>query len=406
MATPDASVNTRDAPTPVPLRVLVVGAGIGGLAAAAALRDAGHHVTVLERSSGPGTGGACLGLQSNAVLALRELGVDPVEQLNGVPVERFELRSWRGSRLAWWSPGEVGRELQAPNITVVRAELLARLSSLVAGCDLRYGAVVESVEQTDDRVTAHLTDGDRVGADLLVGADGLRSRVRRSLGIAGGPSYAGYTAWRGISPTRPSGLERGTAQHYLGQGTTVGCWPLPEDRTYWVATLRVDQDSAPDRPPARLGERAPRAVRELLATTDPRGVLRTPVHELVGIGKPYKDRAVLIGDAAHGMQPTTGQGAGQALLDALSLASHLRGIGARQVPEAIARHIGERQHSALRVAAEASGLGRMHHVNNPAIRLVRDTVIRATPHRVWQQRAMVRLDERPLLTGVRTRRGV
>jgi 2-polyprenyl-6-methoxyphenol hydroxylase-like FAD-dependent oxidoreductase len=383
-----------------PLRIIIAGGGIAGLASAAALTRLGHRVTVLERQHREDATGAHLGVQTAAMLALRALGADGPVRGAGVPVEHYELLSWRGRRLARWSPGVVGRELGAESVTVPRGALVDALRAVVPGGVVRPGATVTAYAETPDDVRVTLAGGEELTGDLLIAADGLRSAIRAALVGDGEPAYAGYVSWRGVAHTAAPDHDSGTARHAFGAGRTLGMWPLPDGRTYWVLTEHGadPRDGAstlvPPRPP-ELPEvftaRVPPAG-HLLAHTEE--VLRTPIYDRDPTTRWHSDRVVLIGDAAHPLQPTTGQGAGQALLDALALATEL----ADAPPEiALARYAERRGPQTARAVADARQIAGLHHMAGAPARAVRDLVMRATPSRVWQARAAVPDDERELI---------
>lgn len=390
------------------LHVLIAGAGVGGLAAACGLAARGHRVTVLERAAALTRVGGHLGVQSNAVLALRALGAADRVERGGIPVERFEIASWSGRRLAWWSPGAIGRNLSAPSVTVPRHLLLSALADTAAaagegagvGAGLLFGAEVAEVAEDPERVTVRLTDGRSLSGDVLVGADGVRSTVRRLAGLPGEVHAAGYLTWRGVAPGRPPHTGPDTARQHLGRGRTFGHWPLPDGRTYWVATRTTRALGASDaaRPVPRPADLPP-TVAALVAATPEAEVLRTGVDTVKGGGAWHSGRVVLLGDAAHAMEPTTGQGAAQALLDAVCLAATLGGADgtATGIEHALTTYAARRQPGARAVADEASGLGTMHHLDHPIGSRLRDTVLRFTPQSVWQRRGELRLDEHELL---------
>ncbi|MEU7755583.1 FAD-dependent oxidoreductase [Micromonospora sp. NPDC049101] len=387
--------------------VVVAGGGVAGLATALGLVRLGLPVTVVERDPEPASGGA-LGVQSNAVLALRWLGMADRVVAAGVPVEDYVLTSWRGRPLARWSPGVIGRELGAPSVTVPRAVLSQVLrAALPAGC--LHAGTVTGFESRPDGVRVRLADGTTLAGALLVGADGVHSRIREQVvGTAAPLRHAGYTSWRGTAETTTDTIRRGTARHVFGVGRTVGMWPLPGARTYWVATVAAPPDPDGTRlldgsgyaELRRALSGAPEPVAALLDHTAAEGVLRTPIYDRDPVTRWHVPGAVLVGDAAHPMQPTTGQGAAQALLDAVALVTELAAAdwsAPGSLDAALARYAAVRQPATAEAVRDAREIGRLQHADSPVAGFVRDTVLRLTPGRVWQRRAAARLDELDLL---------
>jgi len=384
-------------------RVLVVGGGIGGLATAIALRAAGFGVTVFERTADPGDAGAALGLHPTAVLSLRRLGVDGPVVDAGEEVRRWELLSWSGERIGGWPQTAVSEAFGAPSITVPRAALHDALRSGLPDGTVRLGSAAVGYRETPDGVELLLSDGTRERGHLLIGADGLHSVVRRQL-IGDTPLRpAGFTAWRAISNTVPGGNTDRTARQVLGAGATFGRWPLSDGRAYWVATL-ADEEQAE----AGLAQRstsartthttdahgrlaayfreAPALAAELIKSTPPSRVIRTPLFDRPPTPGWSSPRAVLIGDAAHPMLPTTGQGGGQALLDAVAVADVLRGADLSSTADLAARlHRFEEDRFpvAAGVAQAAWHLGRLHHEREPEQVALRDRRFHATTEAEW-----------------------
>ena len=180
-----------------PAKVIVAGAGIGGLSAAIALRRAGFEVVLLERAPELGAVGAGLLLAVNAQKALGRLDLAQEVASLGTSASAFEIRSWRGGALTNNPAGELEKKVGSPSVAVHRADLQALLIREAGEGTLHLGAEVEGFRQDEGGVTAYLAGGEE-RADLLVGADGLRSRVRASLLGPAKPRYAGYTAWRAV----------------------------------------------------------------------------------------------------------------------------------------------------------------------------------------------------------------
>jgi 2-polyprenyl-6-methoxyphenol hydroxylase-like FAD-dependent oxidoreductase len=307
---------------------VVVGAGIGGLAAAVGLRRVGWDVRVLERAPVIGEVGAGLTLWPNAVSALAALGLDVGDR--AVPtVSRGNLLTPKGRWVRRSRPGDVGV------LAIHRAELH----------DVLRKALPESVVETDAEVTAVSSDGkvtvggEVLSADLVVAADGVNSITRRTLwsedaeDSAGGADglqgrgreavFQGRAVWRGVTPAGAVWPVRESLT--LGRGVQVGVLPLPGERVYWFLTVNADQRNrmyADDR--AEVLRRVRdwhHPIPELVAATPPDQVLHNDMLDIDPLPSFVKDRVVLLGDAAHAMTPDLGQGACQALEDAVVLAA-------------------------------------------------------------------------------------
>lgn len=385
-------------------RVLIVGAGIAGLAGAIALRDAGFEVTVYERAAGLDTAGAALGLHPTAMLSLRRLGVDGPVLAVGEEVDRWELLSWTGECIGGWPQTAVSEAFGAPSITVPRAPLQRALRSGVEDGSLRLGATAMGYREVAGGVELLLSDGTRDRGHLLLGADGLHSVTRRQMQGDTPLRPAGFTAWRAIcGPLAQAPADR-TARQILGRGATFGRWPLAGGRTYWVATVAdADQEEAGLTPGAataphtatdhaRLADhfrKAPAPAADLIEATVPDQVIRTPLFDRPPAPGWSRARTVLIGDAAHPMLPTTGQGGGQALLDAVSVADALAGCDLADQADLAARlrRFEERRFPVVTgIAQGAWHMGQVHHERDPEQVALRDRRFRDTTETEWLAR--------------------
>jgi 2-polyprenyl-6-methoxyphenol hydroxylase-like FAD-dependent oxidoreductase len=320
-------------------RAVVIGAGIGGLAAIAGLCAAGWDVTAFERAASLEPVGAGLGLAPNGLRALDALGAgDPVrahavDQELGMrrPDGRWLLRSSSGRMVA--------DRFGDPIILLPRARLIDTLAGLIPPGVLSLRTEVTSVS-ADGRV---VTAGDELDADLVVAADGIRSASRAAL-FPGHPGlrYSGFTTWRFITPEL-DGLAPEMSETW-GRGTVFGVMPMADGRAYCYAAA-----------PAPAGAAAPggnelAALKELfggwhepiptlLGTVSPGDVLRNDVSELARpLPSFFAGRVAFLGDAAHPMTPNLGQGACQALEDAVTLARLAAGADRRAVPSVLTRY--------------------------------------------------------------------
>ncbi|WP_062349974.1 FAD-dependent monooxygenase [Herbidospora yilanensis] len=307
---------------------VVVGAGIGGLTAAAALRRRGWAVTVLERAASIEPVGAGLAMAPNALRALDVIGVgDPVRRLSAFQGSGG-IRTKTGKWLSRTSAEAAQERYGDPTVLLHRAELVDLLAAQAP--EIELGTPVESV--TADGVVT--TAKGELRADLVVAADGLRSRVRAQLFPSlPGPVYAGVTSWRLITPyagARPS--------ESWGDGQVFGVMPLAGDQVYAYATVPAPPGgSSPDELAdlKRLFAGWHDPIPAVLGGTDPAKVIRTDIFSLETAPPAYHSgKVALLGDAAHAMTPNLGQGACQAIEDAVTLAytNDLESYSAARMP--------------------------------------------------------------------------
>ena len=357
------------------MKVLIAGGGIAGLGAAIALREAGHQVEVLERTPSPSEVGAGLAIWPNGSRALAALGVGGVA---GCAVYGLELRNLHDRRLTT-SPlnrfmGRYGYEL----VMMHRADLQAALLDRLGKSSVRFGCELTGYEQKQSSVRAFMSGGKELEADLLVGADGVRSAVRRQLLDDGEPRYSGATCWRGVGAFE---LENRTAFNWWGPGGEFGMFPLTEGRTYWFGVQNRPEgeaDSGSGRKADVLEAFAswPKVISAVVEITDERGILRNDLYDRRPAHVWSSRRVALAGDAAHPMLPNAAQGACQALADAVALGSALRTTSPE---DGLRSYEAQRLRRANAVVAQAYQTARMVQSTNPLVHRVRDAVAGRVP---------------------------
>jgi len=330
--------------------VVVAGAGIGGLALANGLVAAGHRVRVLERAPGPRADGAAVTIFSNGAAAAAGLGV-PLDGLGG-RVETLEFTDRAGAVLAATDLRVLHRRTGFPVATIPRAAILERFAAGLPDGTIAYGRGLVDVT-VDQGVRVTDAAGETHTPDVLVGADGYRSEVRRRV-LGDGPARAvGWTSWQGLTKALPEIAESTRARCLVGPAGLCGLMPAGDGLLQWW----FDVPEEPDGPVVQwlrtrfAGYAEP--VRELLAGVTEADVGRYPhvVHEVPdrwGVGG-----ATLVGDAAHAFPPSQAQGANQALEDAWLLARAL-GTGAGDPADLLRRYEIRRARRVRRVAKLAA----------------------------------------------------
>jgi 2-polyprenyl-6-methoxyphenol hydroxylase-like FAD-dependent oxidoreductase len=335
--------------------VVVVGAGVGGLAAALALTRTGWDVAVLERGTDGRGAGSGISLWPNALRALAELGVENLVVPGAALGGRSAVRTPDG---AWMARTDIGGAIaerhSLPLVLVRRETLLSGLSDELGAQHVHFGADALEIVAGAGNATV-ITATDTYTADLVVAADGARSRVREQLFPEHpGLRYAGYTTWRMLASRLDDGIE--PSETWGPAGRRFAILPLDDHHLYCYATANSDAGhTAPDERD-QLRERfghwhAP--IPEIIDGLDRADVIRTDVFELsTPLPTYHHGRIVLLGDAAHAMTPDLGQGACQALEDAVVLGALL--AEGTTVEQSLQRY------SALRVPRGADLIRRSH----------------------------------------------
>ena len=319
-------------------RILVIGGGIAGTAAALGLRKAGHDVAVFEAH--PDTAediGAFLTLAAGGMRALAQIDATDVVTAIGFPLTSLRLLDSEGGEVAR-APLAGADDPALRYRCLRRGELNAALQAEVVrrGTPLRHGARLVSVDDGTDGVTAHFSDGSSATGDLLIGADGLNSAVRRLVvAPAARPRYAGQRVYYGYTDAAPAPGPTGAITMVRGSEAAFGYAVSPTGETYWFARVTGAPRPAGDAPgptPAGLrGELLPLLREDATPAGDivaagGETIMATDATEMP-LGTPWHTgRVLLLGDAAHAASPATGQGASMALEDAVVLAKALRDL--------------------------------------------------------------------------------
>ncbi len=387
---------------------VVVGGGIGGLAAALGLRRIGWEVRVVERAAVLADAGAGISLHANGLRALDAVGVGAAVRAAARPQYTGGTRTPTGRWLSRMDGALLERELGSPIVGIPRAVLHRLLRAALPEECLLVGATVDTLDlSAPDRVGVPVGDG-VLEADLVVAADGVHSRLRGLLfPDHPGPVYAGSTVLRALTE---GPLEVATDFELTwGAGAEFGHIAFTDGRAEWHAVLNAPPGVRHADPLGMLRHRFRDwhdPVPALLAATRPEAVLHHDIHELATPLPSFTaGRVALLGDAAHAMTPHLGQGACQALEDAVTLAAAL--AGETSVGTALARYDAERRPRAQAVARAARQAGRLgQRLSHPLAVALRDTGLRLAPSRATMRAILRHADWTPPSLGRGSDRGL
>ncbi len=302
------------------INIGIIGGGIGGVAAAVALHRAGVEATVYERATEFREVGAGMMLWPNATRVLKELGLLEKVAASSGPNQHFLVRSSAGKILMDIALGR----FEVPALCTRRSDLLDALLSALPPGRIRLGHDFESFEQRKTAVRVNFSGSFSAEHDFVVGADGIRSRVRSQLLGVHEPIYRGYTIWRGLARLKGA-VPSGSNSETWGRGKRFGVLNTGGDRFTWYATANTDSghiDSSEGRQGELLrmfaGWHEP--VERLIGATDEGSILKNGAYDLAPLKRWGRGRIMLLGDAAHPCTPNLGLGGCMALEDALVLA--------------------------------------------------------------------------------------
>jgi 2-polyprenyl-6-methoxyphenol hydroxylase-like FAD-dependent oxidoreductase len=343
---------------PAVRHVLVVGGGAGGTAAAILLARGGVAVDLVEIKPDPTAVGSGITVQGNALRILRQLGVYDQVEAAGYPFTTLGMREPDGTLLVEMEDARTGGPDLPATVGMYRPTLARILTDRAAaeGAKLRYGTTVETLTQDADGVDVTFTDGTSGRYDLVIGADGVRSHVRKLIGIDLETKPTGMGIWRVFAP-RPDSVTR-TDLYYHGACYIAGYCPTADDTLYAYLVEKAQNrfDLTPEQRLAVMRELASHYhgpwddIRDSMTAPSRINYTWFETHLLDG---PWnRGRVVLIGDAVHTCPPTIAQGAAMALEDAAVLAELL--LAADTVDQSVFDAFVERRYTRAKTVVDAS----------------------------------------------------
>jgi FAD-dependent urate hydroxylase len=371
--------------------VIVCGAGVGGLAASAALLRQGFDVEVLEQADGiRAPSGSGLTIWGNGMTALARIGVAEPLRAQGSPLERQLTMTHRGGVLTDVPVGRIQREFGEVGIGVRRRDLLTELRAAGDRALFSYGDAVTSVRTENGCAIAVLASGRRVYGEAVIGADGLWSRVRDAILRDGPPDRLNHQVWRGISDSKGSFPATTSLMVYGSKAVRMVGWPVDADHVCWSIGRNFSQ-SADDSTQAAVKDQLlhmiadfPAPCRHVLEATPDDRIIHTQIYARPNVKRLVQGRVALLGDAGHAMPTVFGQGAAMAIEDAVVLTSAIARHG-EDVQAGLYEYEQIRLPRLRQVRRHAVKVSKMQEWKNPCSRLARDSFLKVMPQSMSRQ---------------------
>jgi 2-polyprenyl-6-methoxyphenol hydroxylase-like FAD-dependent oxidoreductase len=369
------------------MKAIIIGGGIGGLTTAIALQQQGIDFQVYEAAPELKPVGAGIVMASNAMQIFQRLGIEKKIQAAGLEVqqafgvdEKFNVISGLDVK------GKVAPRYGIGSYAIHRGRLQQTLLSEIDSAKVHLNKRLESVQQTDTKVIVRFEDDTFVEGDIVIGADGIKSAVRKSIFGELTLRYSGQTCWRGMAKFSLPDSKKGNSYEMWGpqKGLRFGFVPTAQDEVYFFTTYFTEQggrDSGASKEKLlNLYSVFGDLPRQIMEATPEENIIRSDIHDLSPIQQWWKGRVVLSGDAAHARTPNLGQGGCQAVEDALVLAKCLK---VNTDPEsAFIQYQSLRYQKALHVVNMSWQFGKVTNLGSPVLRWFRNSAMRLMPESI------------------------
>lgn len=369
------------------MKFIISGGGICGLTMAIVLEQQGHQVEVFEAAAEIKAIGAGLVLSTNAIKALKHIGIDQAVLAKANLLDNFDIALAKGEKLMKTDAVKLRSKYGAiGNATIHRAELHAVLLGLLKDkVVFNTGKRGQEVLQDKDGITLMFEDETSVKGDFLIACDGINSPIRKQLLPKSVARYAGYTCWRSVI-NHDGAFDSKNATETWGKNGRFGVVPLTDNRIYWFACLNTAIAKDPKMKALQVADLKAcfkdyhHPIPQLLDLTTDNNLLWNDIEDIKPIQQFAFDRILLAGDAAHATTPNMGQGACQAIEDAAVLASCLKQY--ESINAAFHAFEQRRTPRTTKIVNTSWTLGKVAQATNPILTTLRNFILKITPQSV------------------------
>lgn len=369
---------------------LIIGTGIGGLSCAVALKKVGWSVRLFEKADSMRATGSGLSVMSNASAAMKKLlDIDLGLEHYGAEIRNFEIRHKSGFLLKRLPFQEIAEEQGSPSVCISRQQLQTALLDNLGEVDISHAKRFASYSESDDAVHVTFEDGTRASGDILVGADGYYSAVRDAMGIPSQVQEAGYICWLALVKYDHPQITPGYVVHYWGKGKRIGIIDIGGGWVYWWGTANMSNQEAvgwsgTSADVAKVYEGWPAIVSDIIHATPSKAIITVDAKDRSFPATWSKGRTTLLGDAAHPMLTSLGQGAGLSIEDSAVLGHVLSMSTDHQA--ALRRYESIRQPRAKAIVDASRALSDVEQYDQFLPRLKRDVGMLLAPAKTMRER--------------------
>ena len=354
----------------------IIGAGIAGLTTAIALQLKGIPYQIHEASPELRPAGAGIILANNAMQVFRKLGIYDELVEAGNRISELRITTHKNQTLSNVALRKFEEEYGVHNIAIHRGELQKVLAKHIDPNHLHLNRRLKSISKTESQYKLDFENGDAENAEIVIGSDGIHSRVREQMIQRGTIRSAGQLCWRGIVDYELPDETKHRAQEMWGPGSRIGIVPISENRVYWFALVNIKPGEKYSGDFNEAFHQFSTFAKDILQATPPENILENEILDL----KPFKgwhnNKLGLIGDAAHATTPNMGQGACQAIEDAYQIAELLN---KNEAPQAFGLLETQRRKKVHRIVKTSWQIGKMAQLENPILIALRNTILKMTP---------------------------
>jgi FAD-dependent urate hydroxylase len=370
-------------------KVIIIGAGIGGLCTGIALQQRGYDINIYEGATNFEPQGSGLGIGANALKALEKLNVKDAVMKHSRVLSKMVVLSDKGAPITETDSLLVSERFGTDNVTMLRANLHHELRNKLRPDSIVLNKRCVDFVQKPDGVTVTFEDGETVRGDAVVAADGVNSLFHRRLVPNTTPRYAGYTCWRVVVSEPIMDINRDIATETWGPSGRFGIVPLADGKIYWFACKKA---KARDMKAAAFGindllsffKDYHQPIPQLLEATSEESLIHNDILDIKPIPNYAFGRIVLLGDAAQAATPNLGQGAGQAIEDAYVLGRSLEKCNS--IEEAFVLYESNRKNRTHKIIKMSNQVGQIAQLENKWLIPIRNAVLKRVPPSINMKR--------------------